>query len=109
MVEIESYSKGCGLSLEAALNSIALAVARRYASGEMHFPECDAVMNTLHSWSLLNRDSLLPEPAYQVFLAFDNGEYRHAADAADVDTEAKYTRPMITELLRGIVTGRGDR
>ena len=99
--EIEMYSKSGGLAVESALNSLALEVARRYASGALGFPECDAVMNNLHSWSLFNRERLLPDQAHQVFLAFDEGEYRHPEDGADVDTEEKYTRSMIMDILRG--------
>jgi hypothetical protein len=100
--ELDAYRTSAGLDLEAALNSICLCVARRYSAGGMSFDDCDRVLNSLHSWSLLERDRLLPEPANQVFLAFDEGEYRHRGDGNDVDTEAKYTRPMIAELLRAI-------
>jgi hypothetical protein len=77
-------------------------VARRYSAGDMNFQDCDRVVNSLHSWSVTERDCLLPEPAHQVFLAFDEGEYRHRGDDDEVDTEAKYTRPMIAKLLREI-------
>jgi hypothetical protein len=100
--EIEAYCAASGVGVEEALNIVALSLARRYDAGEMTFAESDRAANSLHSWSMLKRDRLLPEPAYQVFLAFDEGEYRHNGDANDVDPEAKYTRPMIKELLRGI-------
>jgi len=100
--EIEAYRGKLGVTVEEALNSIALTLARRYDAGEMAFFDCDIAANSLYSWCLLKRDHVLPEPALSVFLAFDEGEYRHSGDADDVDTEAKYTRPMIKELLRGI-------
>jgi hypothetical protein len=99
--EIEAYAKKLGVTVEDALNSIALTLARRYDEGEMKFFECDIAVNSLYSWCLLKRDRVLPEPALSVFVAFDEGEYRHSGDADDVDTEVKYTRPMIKQLLRG--------
>ena len=100
--ELESYCGGVELDTEGGLNAIALEVARRYLAGDMDFGDADSVVNSLHGWSLTHRDSMLPETANGVFLAFDEGEYRHRGDSESVDNEAKYTRPMIIDLLRGI-------
>jgi hypothetical protein len=102
IAEIEAYSKTPELTWEAALNSLAVGIARRYDSGAMAFSECDAVMNELYTFSLFHRDRVLPDPAHQVFVAFDEGEYHHPGDSDDVDPEEKYTRPMIREVLRGL-------
>jgi hypothetical protein len=99
---LEAYCRSTELDLDGALNSICLCVARRYSAGDMNFHDCDRIVNSLHSWSITKRDRLLPETAHKVFLAFDEGEYRHRGDDHEVDAEAKYTRPMIAELLRDI-------
>jgi hypothetical protein len=100
--EVESYCAAATLDTEGGLNAIALEVARRYLAGDMDFGDGDSVANSLHGWSMTHRDSMLPEPANGIFLAFDEGEYRHQGDSESVDNEAKYTRPMIIEVLRGI-------
>lgn len=40
------------------------------------------------------------EPAYSIFLAFDDGEYRRSKDAVSVDPSEKYTRPQIEIILK---------
>jgi hypothetical protein len=100
--EIDAYRLAEGLGVEAALNSIAIHLAKRYEARELDFAAGDKIAMGLHSWNLLERDCLLPDPAYQVFLAFDEGEYRHNGDADDVNPEDKYTRPMIREILHGL-------
>jgi hypothetical protein len=99
--EIAACCASLGDDTEGALNSIALSLAERYDLAQMDFATADVVANALHSWCLLTRDRVLPDPAYQVFLAFDEGEYHHASDSRDVDPEVKYTRPMIKDVLRG--------
>jgi hypothetical protein len=99
--EIERCSETTRLELKAVLNLAALTVARRYASGQIDFSIGDEIMNSLHSWSTLHGTGLLPDPAHQVFEAFDEGEYRHKDDSSETDIEAKYTRPMIDAVLRG--------
>jgi hypothetical protein len=99
--EIAACCVALGSDVECALNSIALALAQRYDSGLMDFAACDSMVNALHGWCLLSRHCILPEPTYQVFLAFNEGEYHHNKDPHDVDPESKYTRPMIKAVLRG--------
>lgn len=98
--EIAACCAALGGDTENALNAVALALAHRYDSGVMDHAACDAVANAMYSWCLLTTDRVLPEPAHQVFLAFDEGEYHHTADSRDVDPQTKYTRPMIKEVLR---------
>lgn len=86
--------------VDQALDTIALALARRYDSDAMNFGDCDVVANAIHSWNILTRNRELSGAALEVFLAFDEGEYRHDADSKDIDPETKYTRPAIKELLR---------
>jgi len=98
--EIDAYVLGVGGRAEEALNNLALDIARRYTAGSLGFLECDRLMNSLNGWSVSVRDRVLPEPADSIYLAFDAGEYRHQGDSDETDSEAKYTRPMIEEVLK---------
>ncbi len=84
-------------------NEVAQALATGFHSGDLTFEFCDAVVNGLYAVLIegLSREPQQPWPDlfYQVFVAFDEGEYRHKADAADVDPIAKYTKPMIGSIV----------
>lgn len=82
-------------------NSIALQIAEQYHSGALSYEVCDHIMNDL--WSVV-RDcfipahSAVPDLFYDVYLAFDAGEYYRAADRSD-DPVTEHTKPMIEEIL----------
>ena len=92
------------LTREALYDSIALILAKGFQSGEFDFLFCDHVVNDLHTIIDLRNDSH-PEFFYNVFLAFDEGEYYHAHDGT-VDPVEKYTRPQIADILRKYFTNR---
>lgn len=48
--DIDSYCAGSGLTLAGALDSIARAVARRYAAGTLGFTAADSVMNYVFAY-----------------------------------------------------------
>ena len=57
-------------------------------------------MNDLWNLALDGLDAQqLPEPFYQIYEAFDAGEYRRTSNKAE-DPVAEFTKPMITEILR---------
>lgn len=81
----------------AALHDAALAVARGYRDGQLTYEVADAIMNDL--WPIfLDRSSDVVSPFWDVFEAFDAGEYHRCPDRSD-DPVVAYTDPMIAELL----------
>lgn len=84
-------------------NDIARGLAQGFHSGNFSFEFCDAVVNDLYG-VLIAGQMREPQPPwpdlfYDVFLAFDEGEYQHHYDTADVDPIALYTVPMIERIL----------
>jgi len=86
------------------LDRLACHVARQYASGAMTFADADSIMNAAFSvatgeecWA--EHDRTVPEATYEVYQAFDAGEFHHRGDAADVDPELQYTKPLIERFL----------
>ena len=89
-----------GLSNWEFYNSTALQIARMYHRKELNYPFCDSVMNDL--WRQV-RDGLrsgqpVPEPFYEIYLAFDAGEYHRKADKSD-NPITEFTDPWIAELV----------
>jgi hypothetical protein len=85
-------------------NAIAFRIAEQYHSGALSYTVCDHIMNDL--WEVV-KDCFtpvhkeVPTLFYDVYLAFDAGEYYRTADRSD-DPVAEHTKPMIEEiLLRG--------
>lgn len=94
------------LSLVDFVNSFSLALAKGYQDQRYDFEFSDGAANWLFGFMtdevfLSSNNNALPSPAYDVYLAFDEGEYHHKGDAEDVLAEEKYTKPRINEILSG--------
>lgn len=82
-------------------DAIALALAHGYHDGKLSFAFCDAVVNILvgkvFSDSIAQRDTW-PSLFWEVFLAFDAGEFFRAGER-HIDPAEKYTRPLIAAIV----------
>ncbi|TDK31886.1 hypothetical protein E2F50_19710 [Rhizobium deserti] len=81
-------------------NSAALEIAKGYHRGELSYTFCDGVINDL--WSGVQKGfgpdkNEMPEPFFEVYEAFDAGEYYRKPDKSD-DPVAEFTDPAIAEL-----------
>lgn len=82
-------------------NSTALQIAKMFDRGELTYEFCDNVMNDLWDAVLAGlslRNNQLPEPFYEIYEAFDAGEYHRTEDRSD-DPIADFTIPLITAFL----------
>jgi hypothetical protein len=61
------------------------------------FAFCDAVVNDLHG-VITSANEDRPDLFWEVFLAFDEGEYHHHSNR-DEDPVEVYTRPMIGRII----------
>ena len=94
------------LSLVEFVNSFAITLAKGYQKGLYNYEFSDGAANWLFGFMtdevfLSSNNNTLPSPAYDVYLAFDEGEYHHRGDPDDVVAEIKYTKPRINEILSG--------
>ena len=71
---------------------IAAELARRYLAGSLSWLEADIRANNLYDLMFVHCGSRVPEFAWDVFLAFDEGEVDDRGDS--------HTRPRVTELMR---------
>jgi len=98
---IDSYREESGLTREEAFNSLSISVARRYQSQSLTYEEADYAANLI--WSAMVQDCVdredqggFAQPAYDIYEAFDAGEYDHGDGDDPIE---KYTKPRIKEIL----------
>ena len=78
------------------LDQISLQIAKGYLDGIYSFTEADTVMNYIYVY--LTHSELLTEEeviTWDVYLAFDAGEFHHRGDDLNDDPALKYTKPLL--------------
>lgn len=101
---LSKLADGIGQSPPELLNAFAVHIAQRYTDGGISFHDADSAMNAAFGVSCseefwAEHDRTIPATMFEVYLAFDAGEYSHPGDGPDVDPEAKYTRPMLKKFF----------
>ena len=87
-----------GVTVKELCDKLSRHVAIAYANRNLDFQFCDGVMNNLMAFVVTNQHGWLPDFSFEVFLAFDSGEFYPDA-VRDVSPEDRFTRPMIVKLL----------
>jgi hypothetical protein len=95
---IDDWAWRCGMSVGHFLDECAIRLARCFAAGELSFDFCDAVVNDLYGVCVHKRLMNFPIEFWQVYEAFDAGEFHRSADQSD-DPIAEHTIPMIWKFL----------
>jgi hypothetical protein len=93
--DIEETARNLGVSVSALCDEFALEVAKGFMDGDYSWDFGDIAMNGLYSCAYANGDFGLPDFAFEVFEAFDEGEYRHSKGPSG---EAR-TRTLLEPLL----------
>jgi len=100
--DVERWSDACGWSRSQLFDEIAICLALGYNTSDLSFGFCDMVVNDLYS-PVTNTSGPKPQIFWDVYSAFDQGEYYHDNNR-DEDPVEVYTRPMIARLVE--VLGR---
>lgn len=104
LTDLSVYCRGLGLRPAELLNALSIEVARRYVLDEMPYEAGDDIMNGLSTAILdVGMDEAIPQPAFNIYLAFDEDEYRKLGDSGRMALSERYTRPRLLEILRGFV------
>ncbi|HEY6118857.1 MAG TPA: hypothetical protein VIV66_02800 [Pyrinomonadaceae bacterium] len=93
----EAFCAAEKIELTDLYNRIALIVAKRFDNGTLSYEDGDGVMNAIFGMLIDGEkpiDSV--EPAWSIYLAFDEGEYYHGASTDPVES---FTRPQIRTIL----------
>ncbi|MCA1816719.1 MAG: hypothetical protein LC746_09995 [Acidobacteria bacterium] len=102
--EVVAFCQSEGMSLHDFADGFAIYVANAYLAGGMDFERGDTAMNSLFALMvsepfLKRTDGMIPDVAFAIYEAFDQGEYQHPNDLPTDNMEEKYTRPMLKEAL----------
>jgi hypothetical protein len=102
--ELFALAEAASCTPNELLDQLSLHVARDFIDDALSFEHGDYIMNsvfgTLCSSPYPGGYFEMPDLTYEVYLAFDSGEYRRTEDTPDVDPVEKYTRPMLLRLLK---------
>ena len=107
--DAESFCAAENIELTDLYNRIALIVAKRFDNGTLSYEDGDGVMNAIFGMLIDGEkpmDSV--EPAWSIYLAFDEGEYYHGGS---IDPVESFTRPQISNILNDAeqIVGREPR
>ena len=72
-------------------------LALAFHENRLPFAFCDAVLNDLHA-VIESADDMRPDLFWDVYLAFDEGEFYHDGNRAEEPSET-FTRPMIARIV----------
>jgi hypothetical protein len=95
---LEQAAVTLNTSLNALLNAFAREVAEGYLDGKYSWEFGDTVMNNLYSCAYVFSDLCLPDFAWNVFAAFDEGEYIHTGESPELDGEPR-TKALLLQLI----------
>jgi hypothetical protein len=96
---IKRWNELTGGTIKSLFGEIGLYLARGFHSSELTFDFCDAIANDL--FVILTHESPAEDWSdllFEVYCAFDEGEYHHRGKPDDDPVEA-YTRPMVAQIL----------
>ena len=100
--EVNKIFSDSGYQYDAFCNKVSRHVAEEYLKEEMSFLDADTIMNNLYSLMLEHcKSHAFPQPAFDIFSAFDAGEYHHRGDPEDSNAEELYTKPSLIKLMEG--------
>ncbi|OAE10477.1 hypothetical protein AZH11_26555 [Pseudomonas simiae] len=51
----------------------------------------------------------MPQPAFSLYQAFDQGEWGRHDDPPEIDTIEKYVKPLVVQIVREFQGGSGYR
>lgn len=90
-----------GVTPRDVLNELSIAVAQGYLQGLLLYDFCDGVMNGIINTVIeLGMTETMPQPAFALYQAFDQGEWSCRNDLPETDPGGKYTKPVIKEIMR---------
>ncbi len=99
--DIERWASSTGLTKLDLFNAIGASLAVSYHTHKAEFEFCDMAVNELvrHVYSgFASGNEKWPDLFYNVYLAFDSGEYIRIGEE-DKDPSEMYTRPAIASII----------
>lgn len=83
------------------LNELSVAIAEGYLAGALTYEFCGGVMNGIIAAIVdVGMTSDMPQPAFWLYQAFDQGEWVRSDDPPDTDPSEKYVKPLVLQIVR---------
>lgn len=82
---------------EQLYDEIAIHLAVDFHHRLLSFDFCDAILNDLFGEFILGPPQPPPEIFYEIYCAFDEGEFRRSGEADPIE---EHTRPLIADLVQ---------
>jgi hypothetical protein len=95
--DVERWAVACRCTRTQLFDEIAVCLAFGFHNSDLSFEFCDAVVNDLCG-PVANTSGPRPQVFWQVYSAFDQGEYYHG-DNRDENPVEVYTRPAIARIV----------
>ncbi|CAN7681580.1 hypothetical protein LJR231_005503 [Phyllobacterium sp. LjRoot231] len=99
-LDILKWAASAGMPRQDLYDRLAIELARGFNASELSFEFCDAVVNDIYSVMIFN-DEQRPHIFWEIYLAFDSGEYYHDGNRDRHPVEV-YTRPQIGRILDAV-------
>ena len=97
--DLERVSEEEKKSIDEIHNAFARIIAEKFLSGEYSWEYCDAAMNSLFGYAYPVALTGLPPFAFDIYIAFDEGEYHHKTEYPE-EGEALSKRLVIDALKK---------
>lgn len=102
-VIVEEYKRAFSSPTE-MINELSLDIAKAYSREEVSYNLADDLMNQIWAYMLEDpfltaTNNFIPSPAYDIYDAFDSGEWRRKKDDSGIDPVKKYTDPTINKII----------
>jgi hypothetical protein len=104
--DVERWSNACGWPRSQLFDEVVMCLALGYHSSDLSFEFCDMVVNDLAA-PVTNTSGPKPNFFWEVYSAFDEGEYYHG-NHRDEDPVEVYTRPMIAQIVEVLGTRQAE-
>ena len=92
-----------GIAPQDVLNELSVAVAEWYLQGSLIYDFCDGVMNgIINAVVEVGMTEDMPQPAFSLYQAFDQGEWIRSNDPPETEPSEKYTKPVVQEIMRAL-------
>jgi hypothetical protein len=89
-----------GVAPPDVLNELSVAVAEGYLQGSLLYDFCDGVMNgIINAVVEVGMTNDMPQPAFSLYQAFDQGEWFRSNDPKKTDPSEKYTKQVVEEVM----------
>ncbi|GAB7532748.1 hypothetical protein PS3A_51640 [Pseudomonas sp. 3A(2025)] len=101
--DLAAFCETYDVAPQQVLNELSVLVAQDYLDGSLTYEFCDDVMNgIINAVVEVGMTHDMPQPAFALYQAFDQGEWRRGDDPPQTEPGEKYTKPLVRDIMRGL-------